>query len=407
MANKEFQEKTKPCPLCGTMLLYEKWLKVVGVYEEQQKHRKQLESELIRTKGQENKLKEEYIKVRQKEKEIRNQYKIELKKQAEVQKEKFQKKFEKDHERINKKLEKQKQADLKRAINEGMIAGINKQKSRMEKVTEMAEKALKKRDKAMERVKQLEEMRRKGTTPQIEGFNFEHELAEQLKNKFPEDEIEPTGHEKGDIIQTVKVEDKKIGKIIYECKKTKEFKNIFIEQIRKDKNRVIADYGIIVTWATKENNQNFWIDGDIIVVDPYGVLDIAIFLRETLLQMYSLKLSKTEFENKGRAIIGFMQSEEFRTQIQNSIAKSREAYEFLKKEITTHVNVWHKRAEIYESIHKSTNIIQNTIKYILLRGRVPENLPKIEELPPLQISSPQKQKEGKEDKKIDIEDLPF
>ncbi|MDP3013192.1 MAG: DUF2130 domain-containing protein, partial [Candidatus Subteraquimicrobiales bacterium] len=306
-----------------------------------------------------------------------------------------------------KKLEKQKQADLKRAVNEGIITGINKQKSRMEKVTEMAEKARKDRDKAMERVKQLEEMSKKGTTPQIEGLNFEHELAKQLKNKFPEDEIESTGHKKGDIIQTVQVEDRKIGKIIYECKKTREFKNTFIEQIRQDKNRVIADYGIIVTWATKENNKNFWIDRDIIVVHPYGVLDIATFLRETLLQMYSLKLSKAEFENKGRAIIGFMQSEEFRTQIQNSIAKSREGYEFLKKEITTHINVWNKRAEIYESIHKSTNIIQNTIKYILLRGRVPENLPEIEELPPLQISSPQNQKEGKEDKKIDIEDLPF
>ncbi len=35
-------EETKPCPLCGTMLPYDKWLKVVGVYEEQQKYEKQL-----------------------------------------------------------------------------------------------------------------------------------------------------------------------------------------------------------------------------------------------------------------------------------------------------------------------------------------------------------------------------
>jgi hypothetical protein len=159
---------------------------------------------------------------------------------------------------------------------------------------------------------------------------------------------------------------------------------------------VVADYGVIVTWATKEDNQNFWIDGDIIIVHPYGVLGIAAFLRETLIQMYSLKLSKTEFETKGKAILEFMQSEEFRTRIQNSIAKSREAYESLKKEMTTHFNIWKKRATIYESIYKNTNIIQNMVKYILLHGKIPENLPEIEVLPPLQISS---QKEDPKEKK--------
>ena len=37
---KQKEKKEEPCPLCGTMLLYDKWLRVVGVYEEQQKHRK-------------------------------------------------------------------------------------------------------------------------------------------------------------------------------------------------------------------------------------------------------------------------------------------------------------------------------------------------------------------------------
>jgi len=46
------QDEGKPCPLCGTLLPYDKWLKVVGVYEEQQKHRKQLEVELSKAKEQ-------------------------------------------------------------------------------------------------------------------------------------------------------------------------------------------------------------------------------------------------------------------------------------------------------------------------------------------------------------------
>jgi len=379
MVEKESQkEEMKPCPLCGAMLLYDKWLRVVGVYEEQQKHRKQLELELSKAKEQEKKLKEEYKKFKLRKKELQEQYKSE--------KLKLKQKLQQDQENFKKRLERGKQIELKQFLRKGFMDGIKKQKARTEKVGQMAEKYRKARDKATEKVKELEEMIKRGTTPQMEGFNFEQELITKLKERFPNDEITSTGHQKGDVIQTVQAEMRKVGKIIYECKKTKEFENKFIEQIRRDKARVIADYGVIVTWATKENRHNFWLEEDIIVVHPYGVLDVATFLREILLQMYALKLSKAKFETKGKAILEFMQSEEFRTRIQNSIAKNKEAYEILKKEIATHVNSWNKRAKIYENIHKNTNVIQNTIRYVLLYGKIPENLPEIEEFPPLQLS---------------------
>lgn len=458
----EKTEEMKPCPLCGTMLPYDKWLKVVGVYEAEQQHRKQLESELTKAKEQGQKLKEEYKKIRQKEKELKIQYtqkiqeeskkikelyvnlkekektiKLELEQKFKLQQEKLQVKFEKEKQRaLNqvrkegikigsekekaraeklrtelekikqnhdlsmqklkekfqkqeqmalKKLERQKQRELKQARLEALKAGIEKQKSRTEKVEKMVEKLRKARDEAIERAKQLEEMIKKGTTPQIEGLDFEKELANQLKQRFPEDEIKPTG-KKGDIIQTVQVENKKVGKIIYECKKTKEFQDSYIKQVQRDRVRVIADYGVIVTWASKENKQGFWVEQDIIVVHPYGVLDVATVLRETLVQMCILKLSKEEFETKGKAILEFIQSEEFRTRIQDSITKSKEAYEVLKKEVKTHVNTWKKRLKIYESIYRNTNVIQGTVKYVLLHGKIPEKLPEAKEFPALPVS---------------------
>ncbi len=456
-------EETKPCPLCGTMLPYDKWLKVVGVYEEQKKYRKQLESELSRAKARGLKLKEEYKKVRLKEKEIRARYiakikedrekikeisknlkakertlKSRLDEQFKIRQAKLQQKFEREknlalnkvrkegmkigsekekikaqklkdtlerlrrqreeaeaslkqkfqheQEKLKKKFERQRQTERRRIHREGIRLGIEKQRARTERVSLMAEKYRKARDEAMERAKQLEEMIKKGTTPQLEGFDFERELANQLRSRFPEDEIKKTG-QKGDIIHTVQAENKKVGKIIYECKKTTEFDNKFIKQIRRDKSRVIADYGVIVTWATKEDRQGFWVEGDIIVVHPYGVLDIAAFLRETLVQMYSLKLSKSEFETKGKALLDFMQSEEFRIRIQDSISKSREAYEILKKEVKTHMNTWKKRLKIYESIHRNTGVIQNTVRYVLLHGKIPEKLPEVKELPILLLAT--------------------
>jgi len=449
-------EENKPCPVCGSMLPYDKWLKVIGVYEEQQKHRKQLEQELSRTKEQGQKLKEEYKKVREKERQLKNQYaqkireeraqikemrnnlkskehtlktKIEQKfklrqekLQAKVEREKqralnkirkegmkigsekerakieklknnlkglrdkqvgmetkLKQKFQQDQEKIKMKLEKEKRRELKKIRYEGVKSGVEKQKARTEKVSQMAEKYRKARDVAMEKAKQLEEMIKKGTTPQIEGFDFERELAGQLKQKFPEDDIKPTGH-KGDIIQVVQSENKSVGKIIYECKKTKEFKSQYIEQVRRDKNRAHADYGVIVTWAGKKDKQGFWVEGDIIVVHPYGILDIATFLRETLVQTYTLKLSKSEFETKGKSLLEFMQSEEFRSRIQDSIDKSIDAYKILKKEVKTHINTWKKRSRIYDNIHRNTDVIKNTIRYVLLHGKIPGKLPETKEL---------------------------
>lgn len=123
------------------------------------------------------------------------------------------------------------------------------------------------------------------------------------------------------------------------------------------------------------------------MVHPYGVLDIAAFLRETLVQMYTLKISKSEFETKGKALLEFMQSEEFRSRIQDSINKSREAYEVLRKEVKTHVNTWKKRFKIYESIYRNTGLIQNTVRYVLLHGKIPEKLPEVKELPSLPMST--------------------
>ncbi len=468
-------EESKPCPLCGTTLPYDKWLRVVGVYEEQQKYRKQLEQELLKTKEKGQKLREEYKEIKEKEKQLKSQYsqkikeerkkikeaqgklknkervlKAELDQKYKIQQERLQSKFEKEkqralsrikkegikigserekdkaeklksdivkikqkqidtglklkqkfqrqEEKLKKKLERQKQIELKRIHGEGIKDGIEKQKARTEKVSQMAEKYRKARDEAIERAKQLEEMIKKGTTPQIEGFEFEHEFAKELKQKFPEDDIKPTGH-KGDIIQTVQAENKKVGKIIYECKKTKEFQEKFIEQIQRDKARVIADYGVIVTWATKENRQSFWFEGDIIIVHPLGALDVATFIRETLLQMYTLKLSKSELETKGKAILEFMQSEEFRSKIQNSISKSRKAYEILKKEVKTHVNTWKKRVEIYDSIHRNSEIIQNTVRYILLHGKIPTKIPEVREFSALAMLVVKKEASVKNDLK--------
>ncbi len=412
----EKNKKTmQECPLCKTMLPYERWLKVVGVYEEQQKHKKKLESQLKESKSKEITVKKQYEKFRQQEKEMKTQL-VQQQKNFEKEKNKIsiqakkeerrilQQKFQKEREEITKRIERRKGAALKKANLDGIAKGIQKQKARTENVSKLLDKTREERNKAMERTKKLEEMMKKGTTPQLEGLDFEDEILKKLKEEFPEDKIEPTG-QKGDILQIVQKDDKEIGKILYECKKTKEFESKFIEKIRQDKNKVFADYGVIVTCVMKDDKQSFCVEEDVIIVHPYGTLYVARFLRDVLIRMYTLNLSKEELEEKGRAILKFMQSEEYRARVQSSINKNREAYEVLKKEVKTHIKDWEARSKIYRSIHVDMHIIEGIVQYILLHGEAPQNIPEIEELPPLSIPPKEKQEERKED--ADIKDIPF
>src|SRR3989344_3573975 len=104
------------------------------------------------------------------------------------------------------------------------IVGVWEAKKKIEEQTkkELAEAKLVKEN-LIKQNKQIEELKgqlKKGTTPQIEGINLEHELVKELKQKFPKDRIEHHG-QGGDILHYVVCEGKEIASIVYECKRTK------------------------------------------------------------------------------------------------------------------------------------------------------------------------------------------
>ena len=247
---KKIHQKEKELRIQYTQKIKEDREKIRGVYANLKAKERTIKSELEdKFKLQQEKLQAKYEREKQKalnqvrregikigaekEKARAEKLKTELEKvkqNYDLSMQKLREKFQKQEQITLKKLEGQKERELKQVRIEALKAGIEKQKARTEKVSHMAEKYRKARDKAIERAKQLEEMIKKGTTPQLEGLDFERELANQLRSRFSEDQIETTG-KRGDIIQTVKAEDRKIGKIIYECKKTKNFRITLLNKL--------------------------------------------------------------------------------------------------------------------------------------------------------------------------------
>ncbi|MDP3014524.1 MAG: DUF2130 domain-containing protein [Candidatus Subteraquimicrobiales bacterium] len=131
-----------------------------------------------------------------------------------------------------------------------------------------------------------------------------------------------------------------------------------------------TDYGIVVTHAQKEGKSKFFIEDNVIVIDPIGLLDIASLLRISLVDIYKMKLTKDEAKEKGIQILRYMQSGDFRNNMVDTIEKSRKAYELLVSEVKGHEKVWIERIKIYTSIHENTQSVRKSIGEIVTGGRV-------------------------------------
>jgi hypothetical protein len=47
--------------------------------------------------------------------------------------------------------------------------------------------------------------------------------------------------------------------------------------------------------------------------------------------------------------------------------------------------IWKRRFKIYGEIYKNTAVIQDTVRYVLLHGKVPKKLPEPRQIPALPI----------------------
>jgi len=313
------------CPLCGSILARDKWVKITGQWDQFEKER-----------GENKKLLERY-----------KREKVEL---------------EKRH-----KFEITKATKLGEGV--GLEKGIKKEKSERERMSKMLQNQAKAIIASNKKIQELEKQLKEGKTPQIAGFDYEKEVKKMLTDIFSEDKIIPTG-KRGDVIQQIFYERNEIGSILYECKKTEKFNNSFIVEVKKHQESARADYAVIVTHALKEGKSKFFVEENIIVIDPLGLLDVATLLRNALIEMHKLKLTKEEIKGKGLLILRYMQSGEFKSNMIDTIDKSRKAYELLVNEVKDHEKIWYERIKIYASIHENIQNVRKSIGEIVTGGHV-------------------------------------
>src|SRR3990167_7053094 len=399
------EESKFKCPLCSSSLTESRYYEIVGVWEEKKKFEKELKQKIESVKKEQEKLIKEKEEIKKKfeiekktaiEKAIKT---AELTAQKNAQKEllaikkanlEVLMKQKREYLELKKEKEdiiKQKKKEILEATKKAHDEGVEKQKKRFEQVNKILEKKVSEISIKDKQIKELQEQLKKGSTPQLEGIILEVELVKELKNKFPHDKIEHHG-KGGDIHHYVVCEGKEIAMIVYECKKTQKFNKSYITQIKNDVIKNNANYGVLVTLACDKKQSQFWVEKDILIVHPFGAPYIAEVLRKSLIQLYSLRLSGKELNERAKKLLEYIKSNKFRNSVKDNILRARELYELLNREMEYHKTNWEKRHEHYNAIANQSKQIDEDSKKIVGEDLGDEAI----EVPLIEINSKKRKK---------------
>lgn len=307
------------CPLCGSSLSRERYLNIVGVWEARKTLERSLQDEMRKLRTERSRLREENTRMR---------------------------------------------ADMRRRVKSAAKEATAKERKRADRLAGMIQGKSQQIQLLTRKVRDLQEQLKRGTTPQIEGLNFEHELIKDLKASFRGDVIEHHG-KGGDILLRVQHKGKELGRLLFECKLTSSFSRSYVVQTKRAVGERNASYGILVTLSSKRGTAGLWVDNDVIVVHPFGAVHVAGLLRQGMLEIHSSRIGRREADRRAAALVDFVKSDEFRNLVGDTIFRTVELYGMLKKEVSAHRRMWKTRFDHYRHVHENASRIKGGTGAIL------------------------------------------
>lgn len=376
LIKQEGYMKNLKCPVCGKPLTESEYEKALGLWKEKQEHIKHLEEEQRKLQEQqklyEKKIKEANKRIQDERKKWKQEAQSLLRKQKSELENSFRKKMDIE---IRKRVEagvKEQRIQLQKQSVE-----LRKTQNKMKQLQNSLRVYVEKNQKASEEIKRLKDQLKKGITPQIEGLLEEKTLLNKLQELYPNDKFIHTG-KGGDIIQIVIEQKREVGKIVYECKKVKNFDRKFIEQVKNAKKLREADFAILVTNAFPSKRQFYFVEKSVIVISPVNLEPITYTLRESLVRIAILKLNNEAKEKAVQQVYDYLSSNEYQNRINEISQETLDLRDELVREMNAHKNFWLKRYKSYKNIFNDVNHIDYKLKGLLQNRIVGKEIKLIE-----------------------------
>jgi len=199
------------------------------------------------------------------------------------------------------------------------------------------------------------------------GEGAEIDLFEALKGEYPDDHITrvPKGTAGADIIHIVKHNGRECGKIVYDSKNRKAWRDDYVTKLREDQIAAKAEHAILSTCKFPSGAHQLEVREGVVVANPARVLMVAEILRGHLIQTSSLRIAGKERDGKTAAVYSYITSERFWQHLKSIDSCADKMLDIDVGEKKAHEAVWEKRGRLIKSTQKSYGNVRADIERII------------------------------------------
>lgn len=252
--------------------------------------------------------------------------------------------------------ERKRESDVRRARDEAVKSAAESAKVDRDRAKlEYSREVLKWQDKVAELSRQLE----KKSGEQF-GEEGEFDLFSMLQIDFPKDRIERVGRgvKGADILHTVMDGNKEAGCIVYESKNVSAWQNAFVSQAKKYHTQYETPYVMVVSRVFPSKKRGMCVVEDMPVVEPRLASTLAAVMREGILEIAKLRLTREGADEKAQELYSYVIGNEFQTRFRDMADAVDSLKDIQKAERTWHENQWTKEAKLHAQIenrHREIN----------------------------------------------------
>ncbi|MEX2164008.1 MAG: DUF2130 domain-containing protein [Sulfuricaulis sp.] len=216
-----------------------------------------------------------------------------------------------------------------------------------------------------DKVTVLEDRIRRGETAQTEGLLEERALLAFLREHFREDRFEHVG-KGGDIIQDVCApRGQRAGRIVYEVKKEETWKSKNILQAAEARIKREANLAVLVTNRFPAKRQYYFVEREVLVISPQGILPLIHTAREGLLAIHALNVSGEQKQVAVRAVYEYLAGGTYIAHIKKVAQHFQDLESLFHKEVHTHQTMWGNRLNHYKGILSGVSSVHEKLRGVI------------------------------------------
>ena len=217
--------------------------------------------------------------------------------------------------------------------------------------------------------RQIDELKRKAEqgSQQAQGEVLEVQAEQQLRARFPMDDIQPVpkGQFGGDLLHTVRdAAGQPCGTILWEFKRTQNWSQGWLAKLRGDQRAAGAELAVLATQTLPRDLSLFDHIEGVWVSSLACTLPVAVALRQALMELARVRRAGEGEQTKAQEVYSYLTGPQFRHRVETIAEKFTDMRADLDQERKFMERQWAKREKQLELVLKASEGINGDLQAI-------------------------------------------